>query len=131
MPQNDDDFTAGTYSKLAEVEEKKKRAATSKPVKYNDTTVPSNHDTTTPTYNDELVESIRKAVKQLGKEAATYRFTMGEKKALADILYNYKTQGVRASENEITRIAINFLIEDYRQNSKGSVLAKVIERLNA
>lgn len=131
MPQNDDDFTAGTYSKLAEVEEQKKRAATGKPVKDNDTTVPSNHDTMTPTYNDELVESIRKAVKQLGKEAATYRFTVDEKKALADILYRYKTQGIRASENEITRIAINFLIEDYRQNSSESVLAKVIDRLNA
>jgi hypothetical protein len=50
---------------------------------------------------------------------------------LADIVYTYKRQGVKTSENEINRIAINFLIEDYAKNGKESVLAKVIEALNA
>lgn len=96
----------------------------------NNTVIPSYHDTTIPLSQDEIIEIIRKAVKHLGKEAATYRFTLEEKKALSDIVYSYKGTGIRTSENELTRIAINFLVEDYRNNGENSILAKVIERLN-
>src|SRR5512142_2155940 len=37
-----------------------------------DTTIPRYHDTTTPP-GDELLEAVRRAVKQVGKEAATQR----------------------------------------------------------
>jgi hypothetical protein len=96
----------------------------------NNTAIPSYHDTTIPLSQNEIIEIIRKAVKHLGKEAATYRFTLEEKKALSDIVYSYKGSGIRTSENELTRIAINFLVEDYRNNGENSILAKVIERLN-
>lgn len=94
------------------------------------TTVPRNHDTAVPSQEDELIEAIRLAVRELGKEAATYRFTPDEKKALGDIIYAYKGRGIRTSENEITRIGVNYLIEDYRQNGANSLLATVLERLN-
>jgi hypothetical protein len=80
---------------------------------------------------DSMLEKIRKTVKSLGKEVAFTRVTPEEKGKLADIVYTYKRQGVKTSENEINRIAINFLIEDYTKNGKESVLAKVIEALNA
>jgi hypothetical protein len=76
------------------------------------------------------LEAIRRAVKRLGKEAATYRFTVEEKKALSDIVYTYKDRGIRTSENEITRIAINCLVDDYRANGNNSTLAQVLELLN-
>jgi hypothetical protein len=41
---------------------------------------------------------VRKAVKQIGKEAATHRFTLDEKNLLADIEYTYKRRGIRTSE---------------------------------
>jgi len=41
--------------------------------------IPSNHDTTTPRDENDIFELVRKAVKQIGKEAATYRFTKDEK----------------------------------------------------
>src|SRR5690349_11641441 len=69
---------------------------------YHETVIPSNHDTTTPDKEDELLEKARKAVKQIGKEAATHRFTLEEKNNLADIEYTYRRQGIRTSENEIT-----------------------------
>jgi hypothetical protein len=59
------------------------------------------------------------------------RVTPEEKARLADIIYTYKRQGVKTSENEINRIAMNFLIEDFHKNGKESVLAQVIEVLNA
>jgi hypothetical protein len=99
---------------------------TAKPPKP-DTTIPRHHDTvvssTQPRYHntmvsqaeDDIFDVVRKAVKQIGKEAATHRFTLDEKNFLADIEYTYKRQGIRTRENEITRIAINYFIEDYRK----------------
>ena len=95
-----------------------------------DTTTPRNHETMVSPYHDAIINIVRKAVKQLGKEAATHRFTDEEKKALADIIYTYRSQGLRTSENEITRIAVNFIIEDYQRNGRGSVLDKTLKKLN-
>ena len=95
-----------------------------------DTTIPRHHDTTVSRYHDTIIELVRKAVKELGKEAATHRFTVSEKKSIADIIYTYKNQGVRTSENEIARIAVNFIIEDYKENGENSVLEKALRALN-
>lgn len=86
---------------------------------------PSNHDTTTPAQ----VDAIRKAVKLVGKEAATHRFTPEEKQAIAEIIYTYRRQGYDTSENEIARIAINWLVWDHRENGQESVLAQVLTAL--
>jgi hypothetical protein len=98
--------------------------------KRNDTVIPRYHDTTTPRYHDTITEIVRKAVKEFGKEAATHRFTVAEKRAVADIIYTYKSRGTRTSENEIARIAVNFLIEDFKANGESSVLDKVLKALN-
>lgn len=79
----------------------------------------------------ELVETIRKNVKRLGKESTVYRFTPEEKSALADIVYTYKRNGVRTSENEVIRIAMNWLLENYQTDGKNSMLARVLDKLNA
>jgi hypothetical protein len=70
-------------------------------------------------------------VRQIGKEAATHRFTLEEKNLLADIEYTYKRRGIRTSENEITRIAINYVVEEYRQHGEESILSAVLKRLNS
>ena len=96
---------------------------------HHETMIPSNHDTTTP--DNDMYELTRKAVKQIGKEAATHRFTLEEKNMLADIEYSYRRQGIRTSENEIARIAVNYLSQDYRKNGETSILAKVLKLLNS
>ncbi len=63
----------------------------------------------------DMLEEMRQAVKQLGKEAATHRFTPEEKRTLADLVYTYNRQGYRTSENEITRIAVNWLLLDFKE----------------
>ncbi len=78
-----------------------------------------------------MIETIRKTVKSLGQVVSFTRVTPEEKGRVAEIVYTYKRQGIKTSENEINRIAINFLMEDYTTNGKESVLAKVIEALNA
>src|SRR4051812_43125171 len=46
--------------------------------RHHDTTASRHHDTTIPEQDTDIFEFVRKAVKQLGKEAATHRFTLAE-----------------------------------------------------
>jgi hypothetical protein len=109
----------------------KKKKRKSRPTSsHHDTMTPRNHDTTTPRYHDTIVELVRSAVKEFGKEAATHRFTIEEKKAIADIIYLYKRRAIKTSENEITRISVNFIINDHKENGPNSILAKVLKALN-
>lgn len=79
----------------------------------------------------EMIEAIRKSVRHIGKEVSFVRLTPDEKRQLADITYTYKSQGIKTSENEISRIGINWMLEDYQANGANSVLAKVLAALNA
>jgi len=90
----------------------------------------SNHATMPPDKHDDVIEYIRQAVKHTGKEAGTYRITREEKKALLEICYSYRMSGIRTSENEITRIALNYLIYDHKINPKKSILDRVIEAIH-
>ena len=98
--------------------------------RYHDTMPPRNHDTVVSSNHDTMVEIVRMAVKELGKEAATHRFTVEEKKAVLDLIYSYKGSGIKTSENEVARIAINYILEDYKQNGQNSILDKVLKALN-
>ena len=98
--------------------------------RYHDTVIPRHHETTIPSSEEEMIEAVRKAVKQIGKEPATQRLTLEEKQALDDIEYSYKRQGIKTSGNEIIRIATNYIVRDYRKNGEHSILAKVLHRLN-
>ena len=96
-----------------------------------DTTTPRYHDTMVSRYHETSIELVRKAVKEVGKEAATHRFTQNEKRAVADIIYKYKNRGVKTSENEIARISFNFIVRDYEENGENSILDRVIKALQA
>ena len=91
------------------------------------------HDTTVPRYHGIVtpgeVRRLRKVVKQLGKEAATYRFTREEKDQLSDVIHTCRRRGYRTSEVEITRIAVNHLVGDYRVGGRNSVLHRVLRAL--
>jgi hypothetical protein len=99
--------------------------------RHHDTMTPRNHESMVPGEEQDIFETVRKSVKQIGKEAATHRFTLDEKNQLADIEYTYKRHSIRTSENEITRIAINYFIEDYRNNGEASLLAKILKHVNS
>jgi len=99
--------------------------------RHRGTMIPSTRDTTIPRTEEDMIEAVRKAVKQIGKEAATHRCTLEERQALDDIEYQYKRQGIRTSGNEITRIAVNYIVEDYRKNGENSFLAQVVKKLNS
>ena len=96
------------------------------------TTIPSNHDTVIPRYHDTAtIEIVRKALKIFGKEAATHRFTLEEKQTLAKIIFTFRQKNLRTSENEITRIAINWLMLDYKKSEEKSILHQALLALNS
>jgi hypothetical protein len=117
IPRKKASTSAVSSTKLSRKEELQTSHDTTTP-RYHGIMKPSNHDTTILRNENDIFEVVRKAVKQIGKEAATHRFTLEEKNLLADIEYTYKRLGIRTSENEITRIAINYFIEDYRKNGE-------------
>lgn len=99
-----------------------------------DTVISRHHDTAEeskqPAAEPDMLEVVRKAVKVFGKEAATHRFTHEEKGQITEIIFKYSQQGIRTSENEITRIAVNYLIEDFKRRKPNSVLGKLLNLLN-
>jgi len=99
----------------------------------------SNHaniDASTLAYiQDDIVETVRKTVKQVGKDTLYVRLTADEKHQVASVVYAlnemYRGESRKTSENEIGRIGVNFLLEDYKANGKQSILARVLAALHA
>jgi len=82
-------------------------------------------------YPEGTIQAIRKIVKTPGREVSFVRLTPDEKAELADLVYSFKRRGKKTSENEINRIAVNFILQDHRERGERSVLARVIEALLA
>ena len=84
---------------------------------------------------DDTIETIRKTVKQVGKDTLYVRLTPDEKHQVVSLVYGlnemYRGESRKTSENEIGRIGVNFLLEDYKANAKESILAKVLSALHA
>ncbi len=73
----------------------------------------------------EAFDAIRKAVKTPGREVTYLRLTKEEKDQLSDIIYSYKRLGIKTSETEIGRIAMNYIVEDYQTNGENSILNRI------
>jgi len=85
--------------------------------------------------DEAMVEQVRKVVKNLGKEVVFLRLTPQEKREITAVVYTlndlYQGEIRKTTENEIGRIAVNFLLSDYKENGESSILARVIKALNA
>ena len=98
-----------------------------------ETMTPRQSETENPRYHapmtPAMLKALRQAVRQIGKEAATYRFTREEKDKLAETIYAQGRAGIRTCENEIVRIAVNWLIADQQARGESSVLAQALKAL--
>jgi len=85
--------------------------------------------------NAQRVEEIRQIVRWLGRDSSFCRFTAAEKNALKTVIEVQRRRGIRTTENEVVRIALNWLLADFREHEqkrgKKSVLAQVLAALNA
>ena len=73
--------------------------------------------------------ALAQGVQELGTKRTTIRFSRPEKAALREIVHAYDRREIRTTENELTRIAVSWLVEDYRELGEGSVLARVVAQL--
>ena len=123
-----DGMTAATYGS------KPPRQQATKASRSHDTTTSCHHEATTARQEahseSSLVSRLREAVKPLGKEGATHRFTAEEKASLAEIVYHYHRRGLRTSENEIVRVAIHQLLEDHAERGEQGILHRVLQALH-
>lgn len=79
-------------------------------------------------YHASVLAKISKTVREIGKEVSYTRLTQEEKRRVLDIIYSFKSDGVKTTENELMRIALNFLLEDYDLQKKGSILHKILHQ---
>ncbi len=93
------------------------------------------HERMHASYPNDLIETIRKSVKKVGREQLYVRLTPEEKEAVRNTVYQlnelYRGKGGKTSENEVSRIALKFLLEDYKKNGENSLLFIAEEALNA
>lgn len=87
----------------------------------------SKHDSTIASDYASMLAEVRKAIQEIGKEVSYVRLTAGEKQRIMDALYGFRRHGIRISENEFARIAINFLIEDHKANGEKSLLSQILK----
>ena len=105
--------------------------STGLPTRQTESVLASIPASTLASYDSETVDAIRRAVRAPGREVSFVRLAAEEKAELADIVYAYKRQGHRTSENEINRIAINFILRDYKANGSNSILSRVLAAIVA
>lgn len=91
----------------------------------------SDKDSMLTSYQNPIIEKIRKSVKDLGKEVTFVRLTENEKDRLIDLVHLLKKKRKDTSENEVARIALNYLLDEYDANKNESILSKVIDALLA
>jgi hypothetical protein len=84
---------------------------------------------------DDFIEAIRRTVKQVGKEALFVRLSAHEKHQLSSLVYTfnemYRGEGRKTSENEVSRVGLNWMLVNYQISGEHSILARVLASLNA
>ena len=116
-----------THEQHAEEEEQRPvsvRARTRASVHTADPAAPA--DTIAP-----LIETLHQNLQEKQHLASsTFRFRPEELKDLDAVFDQVKQQhGRKVSKNDLPRLALNWLLEDYQRNKEGSVLAQVLARL--
>ena len=122
----------GIYSELSALEQQPKHAQVNATRKHKSPTRrPRKKTEPVPNPSPKnYANAICRAVRRAGKEAGTYRLSAKEKAALVKIVYSFRIRGIRTSENQVARIAINHTIEDLEQKGTESVLSRTLEALN-
>lgn len=97
-------------------------------------TTPIHHDTVTPQRHEissgDMVSMIRAAVIQTGQASTNHRLTNVEKERIEDVVWEFKKNGIRTTENEIVRIALNYILNHHDQEGKNSLLAITLNLLH-
>jgi len=78
----------------------------------------------------DIASVIASTLKLTGDRKVFIRVTPEEKRQLKVVLHHFEMQDVRLKENDLGRIALSALIDDFNTNQEKSLLAKVIYNMN-
>jgi hypothetical protein len=96
---------------------------------------PGTHERIHSNQQNDYIETIRISVKKVGREELYVRIPPEGKNELRSVVnrFNelYRGKGGKTSENEISRIALEFLLGDYKTNGENSILFIIQEALHA
>ena len=122
--------------KKAEMRQASKRTRTQQPVKSSMPTTPTRHPSTQ-TRTDafvhaRVIDELRRLI--LSKKhlsSFTFRFKSEELEILDNIYeeLNRQLTRQRVSKNDIVRLSLNWLFQDYQKNKHASVLARVLTQV--
>ena len=77
------------------------------------------------------MEAVRKVVREVGKERADVGLTAGEKETLRAIAFERTQAGRRTTINDVVRVAVNWLLEDYRARKEKSLLSRTLDAVQS
>jgi hypothetical protein len=77
-----------------------------------------------------LVDDLARALRQKQRLASsTFRFQPQELEELDEVAAQIaRTTGAKLSKNDVVRLALNWLLVDYKENGERSVLGRVLQR---
>lgn len=73
------------------------------------------------------LERLRAVLQAKALRTRTFRYTEEELNAIRDIVYELDTlHGRKVDKNDVVRIALNWLVDDFEQRKEASVLVRVL-----
>lgn len=75
-------------------------------------------------------DDVRRAVRWPGKESSPLRITSEELTKLKTAVRHFEDQGYPTDRTQIIRVSLNYMLLDFAQRGKNSILAEIMERIN-
>jgi hypothetical protein len=101
--------------------------------------IPLYQSTNIPEQQGVMIAAIHKALRDKSNDAASYRLSKIEKQRLTVVLHELKIGSLlnpdqlnlSSNENEVARIALNYLLNDYQEHKDNSILVRVLTSLRS
>lgn len=128
-----EEFEASSFAALMAIDQKAKKKQNHK--SRDDKVTKLQNDNNTNKQDDDVTDIfdyIRKVVKEDNKEVSPFRISANEKDFLFDVLYILKKKyKFKSDATKVTRIALTYLLSDFKANGKNSILVNTLERIEA
>ena len=123
----------GIYDKLSELDstkEKKDELLTSKQVSNKVSKQVITQASKEEVKKESIEERLFASLQNPDMKANTFRYTQDELDFIRDIVYEAETKhGVKLDKNDIARLGLSWLMEDWKEKKEDSLLARILTYL--
>lgn len=130
------DYEPSTFAAMMASEKKAESVEKKSSVRRKDIKISSKqdilHTDIQDSNNTDLYDYIRGVVRNENKELSPLRISAYEKDFIVDVVYALKKKyKIKSDQTLITRIALVYMLSDFKANGKESILVKSLERIKA